>query len=127
MKRKDVSKNENRKRRIMLREMEKSPKYEVEKGKDANKKNNENEKIMKNEDNMLKNNKTVRMRQLRNEKGNNLTKIANIEKVIVQESSGMVTAERLEDLQKEITCCKLKISTSDEEMRILSVDNKKQF
>ena len=83
----------------MLREMEKSLKYEVEKGKYANKKNNENEKIMKNEDNMLQNNKTVGMRRLRNEKGNALKKFANIDK-IDQESSGMITAGRLEDLQK---------------------------
>ena len=40
----------------------------------------------------------------------------------------MVTAGRFEDLQKEINCCKLKISTSDKEMRILSLENDtKQF
>ena len=55
-------KNENRKRRIMLRETEKNLQYEVEKGKKSNKKNNENEKILKHEDNLLKNNKTVRIR-----------------------------------------------------------------
>ena len=57
-----------------------------------------------------------------------LKQIADIEKLIVQESSGMVTAGRLEDLQKEINCCKLKISSSDQEMRILSLENDtKQF
>ena len=63
-------KNENRKRRIMLWETEKTLQHEVEKGKIANKKNNENEKILKNEDNLFQNNKTVRIRQLKNEKGN---------------------------------------------------------
>ena len=65
-------KNENRKRRIMLRETEKTLQYEVEKGKNSNKKSNENEKILKHEDNLLKNNKTVKIRQLQNEKGNAL-------------------------------------------------------
>ena len=54
----------------------------------------------------------MRIRKLQNEKGNALKQIGDIEKLIVQESSGMVTAGRLEDLQKEISCCKLKISTS---------------
>ena len=117
-------KNENRKRRIMLRETEKTLEYEIEKGKNSNKKNNENEKILKHEDNLLlKNNKTVRIRQLQNEKGNALKQIEDIEKLIVQESSGMVTAGRLENLQKKISCCRLKISTSDEEMSILSLEN----
>ena len=108
----------------MLRETEKTLQYEIEKGKNSNKKNNENEKILKHEDNLLlKNNKTVRIRQLQNEKGNALKQIEDIEKLIVQESSGMVTAGRLEHLQKEISCCKLTISTSDEEMHILSLEN----
>ena len=40
----------------MLRETEKILQYEVEKGKNSNKKSNENEKILKHEDNLLKNN-----------------------------------------------------------------------
>ena len=115
-----ISKTENRKRRIMLRETEKTLQYETEKGK------NENEKILKHEDNLLllKNNKTVRIRQLQNEKGNALKQIADIEKLIVQESSGMVTAGRLEDLQQQISCCRLKITTSDEEIKTIENDTK---
>ena len=46
---KKSSKKENRKRRVMLREMKKSPQYEVEKEQNGNEKNDEKEEIMEND------------------------------------------------------------------------------